>query len=306
LRTLRAGSTPSGVGSYDRPIPVVEILVGSIAGRFVGKLGERWLDSLVEYADQKTRELLRRLFENPDDLATREELVAHLEADPVETDKLIARAAPALEQAPTKIARVRHFIWVLNWTLERVDSLQRPVALPGFLSSPDCVSIYDTRPLPDYLPELTDKEYPDEFDAGYEQSADPVRRLYPGRYTGVRLIQVVGEERDGLVAKLNDEYEEIGDGLLIHFPPGTRTVDAVAWNRIELVPLERKTERIGDSDLEWDVTPLPSDEEREFCRIRGPEGMIAMRDGLFAQLAANRQEYATLLSVDFDDAAFGV
>lgn len=279
------------------------MLVVSIAGRFVSKLGERWLDSLVEYADQKTRELLRRLFENPEDVAAREELVRHLEADPVEADKLIWRAAPALEQAPTKIARLRHFMWVLNWTLERVDSLQRPVALPGFLNTPDCVSIYDTRPLLDFLNDVPPKEYPDEFGPDDEQSPDPVRRLLPGRYSGVRLIPVTGEERDAYVAKLNAEYEHFGNQLLLEFPPGTRTVAAIASNRIELVPLQRTIKHVdtGFATHEVDMTPPPPEEEREFCRIRGPEGMIGMRDGLFAELAKSRQEYAALLSVDFDE-----
>lgn len=123
------------------------------------RLGDRWLDAAAVEIDGELRGMLKRVvtgLARPEpDLRMSETSKAHEElkeyvqrhSDAEAQLISVAREVRVAVQPDTDLAtrRVEQYLALLKFLFDRVDRLQRPVALPGFFNCETCVVVVDAR-----------------------------------------------------------------------------------------------------------------------------------------------------------------
>jgi hypothetical protein len=220
------------------------------------RLGDRWLDAVAQYIDDRMRRLLRQLVvarAEPDREArqrqTREAqsaLMAYVGEQPAAEAQLVQVAKPQVAVTPDvgpALARLEQYHAILTFVFDRVAALGHPVALPGFFNSTLCVTVVDARPRGG-----TYISYPNSPEASDSQGLAP--RIFLGddnewRTASANMPRLwllrsdSPDERDTRVAELTDLFsrhevprpgsleESLGDS-----PKLVRDIEA-NWVRIE-------------------------------------------------------------------------
>ena len=274
------------------------------------RLGDRWLDAAAVEIDGELRGALKRLvnglarpepeLRTSETAQAREELKQYVEQHSDAEEQLVgvARAVTVAVAADTDLAtrRVEQYLALLTFLFDRVDRLQRPVALPGFFNCEMCVVVVDTRTEATALGEGADLTMPEislqrgKPRIGFALGLDALDAVSTGIILGWPRVWLIRSEseskRDQLAGELNKRFARAAHrvpaptvlGLNLSDDPPAELVASIASDWVE--PYKRLS---SSSDiLEWRD---PADDDDEYYEIGRPVGVKLLRDALEQMLA---------------------
>lgn len=273
------------------------------------RLGDRWLDAAATEIDGELRGMLRRVVAGlahpepglrmSETARAHEELKEYVQQHSDAEAQLVsvAREVRVVVDSDTDRAtrRVEQYLALLEFLFDRVDRLQRPVALPGFFNCEMCVVVVDARTGATELGEGADLAMPEITSIGgaprveLAHGPDAVRDAIVVGRPRIWLIRTAAEQqRDQKVGELNRRFTRAAHrvpeptvlGVTLSEGPPAELVAFITSDWVErhkwYVPSSKLT--LGERILEQTHTD-PADAD-EFYEIGRPDGVKVLRDGL--------------------------
>jgi hypothetical protein len=219
---------------------IESIVIGAVVA--VGRrLGERWIDDIAGGIDAEVRGRLKRLAVGDEGDPAQAEAARYVEDHPeVAMQLLEAASTESASEAPL----IERFYSFLAFELGLIDGLGGLVALPGFFSGLDCLTVIDTR-----RRDRGELLLPGTSWEGLSMGEGaPFILFYPGDYSTIDFPQIwvgpmSGDAREAEVARLNALYmsNDAPSPVDLHLEPpdGTTAVRAIYERYVELGSRER-------------------------------------------------------------------